>query len=479
MRKQTIWQRLNLALVLLILLLLAAVGIALWTAQVRSKITHRNDQLAAVCDRVERDLLVLSDSFRGTLLDSRNELEKRRSLAAESDLTRNLRKIETACREYPEVTNAVKVLADFSLGPLKSFEVQALETAAKSTTVISGYYSDNYNTLSLKRDQLLGDLFQQIEQVKSGETERILARELAGTIAITLVLLGAILVWRFESRIVTEPLTTLAAAMDRIAVDARQHQISADEMATRTAQVGTTTTHIATTSQELVNTVTELSRTAEHAATLAAEATAALARTETTMHRIMDTSGSITAKLALLTEKSNNINSVISTITKIADQTNLLSLNASIEAEKAGEYGLGFAVVAMEIRRLADQTAVATFDIEKSIKEMHEAASAGGAGMERFLEEVRQGAQGIQQLSDHLAQIAARVQTLGPRFQTVNHGMNAQANGARQVSDTLTEITSSLRRTADALRESNRAIEQWNGVAHGLQTSISLFKRPA
>ena len=64
----------------------------------------------------------------------------------------------------------------------------------------------------------------------------------------------------------------------------------------------------------------------------------------------MDAAGSINAKLTVLNEKAGNINQVITTITKVADQTNLLSLNAAIEAEKAGEYGRGFSVVAAEIR---------------------------------------------------------------------------------------------------------------------------------
>src|SRR5437764_8962766 len=128
------------------------------------------------------------------------------------------------------------------------------------------------------------------------------------------------------------------------------------------------------------------------------------------MLQIMDASGSITSKLAVLNEKTANINSVVTTITKVADQTNLLSLNAAIEAEKAGEYGLGFAVVAMEIRRLADQTAVATYDIAKMVKEMQSAVAAGVMGMDKFSEEVGRGMQEIQQVGRQLSEIIQQVQ---------------------------------------------------------------------
>jgi methyl-accepting chemotaxis protein WspA len=74
--------------------------------------------------------------------------------------------------------------------------------------------------------------------------------------------------------------------------------------------------------------------------------------------------------LGVLSEKAGTIRHVVTTIPKVADQTNLLSLNATIEAEKAGEYGRGFAVVASEIRPLADQAAVATHDIEQMVKEI-------------------------------------------------------------------------------------------------------------
>src|SRR6185295_5496342 len=147
------------------------------------------------------------------------------------------------------------------------------------------------------------------------------------------------------------------------------------------------------------------------------EAQEGLNRMDGTMRQIIDASATISSKLGLLNEKASNISSVVTTINKIADQTNLLSLNAAIEAEKAGEHGRGFSVVATEIRRLADQTAVATFDIGKMVKEIQAAVIAGVAGMDVFSGQVRRAMADVQQIGAGMTQIIRQVQTLAPRIE--------------------------------------------------------------
>jgi len=260
-----------------------------------------------------------------------------------------------------------------------------------------------------------------------------------------------------------------------IAATSKQQQATVTEIAATTAEVGATASRISATSKELARTMAELSAVADQTSTLAEGGQGGLVRMEATMGQIGAASELINSRLGLLSEKATNIGLVVTTINKVADQTNLLSLNAAIEAEKAGEHGRGFAVVAREIRRLADQTAIATFDIEQIVKEMQSAVSAGVMGIDKFADEVRRGREAIGEVTVQLTEIIAQVQTLPPSFESVNEGVQSQSISAGQISEALDQLSVASQQTADSLRQSNMAIEQLNDAARGLQNGVARF----
>lgn len=266
------------------------------------------------------------------------------------------------------------------------------------------------------------------------------------------------------------------ASVNQIAVTAKQQQATATEIAATTTEISATSKQIAATSRELVRTMSEVSGVAEQSAALAGSGQVGVARMEETMRHVMEAASFISARLAVLNEKAGGITQVVTTITKVADQTNLLSLNAAIEAEKAGEYGRGFSVVATEIRRLADQTAVATYDIEQMVKEIQAAVSAGVMGMDKFSEEVRRGMQEVQQVGDQLSQIIHQVQALAPRVESVNEGMQAQATGAEQITEALAQLGDAVHQTVESLRESSHVIDGLNNAASGMRNGVSRFR---
>ena len=187
-------------------------------------------------------------------------------------------------------------------------------------------------------------------------------------------------------------------------------------------------------------------------------------------------SKSISGRLEAINEKAENITNVVTTITKVADQTNLLSLNAAIEAEKAGEYGRGFNVVAREIRRLADQTAVATLDIDQMVQEMQSAVSAGVMEMDKFIAEVNCSAEDVGRISIQLARIIEQVQALSPSFENVNVSMGHQSENAQKINLSIVNLSEEMQQTMDSLRETYGAIEQLNEAARSLQDEVSRFK---
>ena len=528
MKKTTIWQRLNTTLLMLILVLLAGVGLALWVAEARMSATQRIEQLSATRDRIRYDVLLISDTVRGLLLDPKNDAEQNQKREAEVDLMATLNSIPANYTNDAPLMTTVNRLRAFASRTLDDFNRQVLDTAESDAAGAIMLYNRDYPEIRSQRRKLFAELTAEIASLRKEESAHVATLALLGLTPLGIILLAVPMVNRLHSSSVAQPLNQLVANLERmrqgdftqrlalgrrdefgvlsnglnrladdlselvgqvqrsgiqvnttaseISATAKQQQGTAHEIAATTAEIGATSKQISVTSRELVKTMSEVNQVAEETAELAGSGQTSIARMESTMRQIMEAASSITAKLAVLSEKTANINSVVTTITKVADQTNLLSLNAAIEAEKAGEYGLGFAVVALEIRRLADQTGVATYDIEKMVKEMQSAVAAGVMGMDKFSEEVRRGVEQVRQVSTHLAQIIHQVQTLPPRFQAVNEAMHGQAVGAQQISETLTQLGEAADQTAESLRQSNLSIEQLNGAARSLQTSVARFK---
>jgi methyl-accepting chemotaxis protein WspA len=527
-KKTSIWQRLNLALLLLVLVLLAGVGLALWVAEARMTAMQRNEQLSGARDRIRYDVLLISDTVRGLLLDPKNEAERKQQRDAEADLVATLNGLSAVHTNRASFVAALNNLREFIGRTLGGFNRQVLDTAERDGAGAIMLYNRDYPDIRAQRRKVFDEMSKEIENVRREGAERVRTMALVGLMPLAIILLAVPVVGRLHSTSVAQPLNQLVAKLERmrqgdftqrlaldrhdefgvlgdglnrlagdlselvgqvqksgiqlnttateISATAKRQEGTAHEIAATTAEIGATSRQISTTAKELVKTMNEVNQVAAETADLAGSGQTSIVHMESTMRQIMEAASSITAKLAVLSDKTANINSVVTTITKVADQTNLLSLNAAIEAEKAGEYGLGFAVVAMEIRRLADQTGVATYDIEKMVKEMQSAVAAGVMGMDKFSEEVRRGVEQIRQVSTHLAQIIRQVQTLTPRFQALNEAMHGQATGAQQISETLAQLGETADKTAESLRESNLSIEQLNGAAHSLQASVARFK---
>lgn len=274
---------------------------------------------------------------------------------------------------------------------------------------------------------------------------------------------------------VREGSVQLLSTSSQIAATARQQEGTVQGLSSATSEIAAAVREISATSDALAGTMEEVCSRAGQASSLAASGREGLGGIEATMTQLMESTASISAKLGIIRDKSESINAVVTTITKVADQTNLLSINAAIEAEKAGEYGRGFLVVAREIRRLADQTAVATLDIENMVRLMQDAVSAGVMQMDKFGGEFRSGVQRVKEINCQTGRIIEEVEGLSNRFQSVNEGMRSQSVAARQINEAMVPVASGTKETQVSLEEFIKATAYLRQSVELLNQEISQF----
>ena len=277
-------------------------------------------------------------------------------------------------------------------------------------------------------------------------------------------------------RHVQESGTLVTSSGAEIVTSARELEATSTEQAAATNEVAATAREINATARGLADTMGEVAAATGEAASLATTGQSELSRLGATVGRFSDSTRAVSGRLSDIHEKTANISLVVTAINKVAEQTNVLSLNASIEAEKAGEYGQGFSVVAREIRRLSDQTAVALLAIEDTIREVQGAVSAGVMEMDKFSDEMRRGVKEAAAVSGRLAGVIEQVQELSPRIESVNEGMQAQSESAGQIMESMTQLGDAAQQTARSLRELNAVAGRLDDASRGLDAEVSRFR---
>lgn len=273
--------------------------------------------------------------------------------------------------------------------------------------------------------------------------------------------------------------SAITSSIFQISASGKQLEATVTEQVASTHEVTATAQEIAKTAIQLRKTMERVSGLVEETDRAAREGQEEISSMEVSMKHLSSATILISNRLGTIRDRANQINSVVTTITKVADRTNLLSLNAAIEAEKAGEYGKGFSVVSREIRRLADQTAISTLEIEDTVKEMQFAVSAGVMEMDKFTNEVNQNVEDIASIGIKLSNIIKQVQTLAPRFEKVNIGMENQTEAAQQISEAMEQLSEASSQTAKAIKGINDAMLGLRTASYELRQQISAnYKEP-
>lgn len=312
-----------------------------------------------------------------------------------------------------------------------------------------------------------GDLASVIEPIGRGEPRRLL-ESMRSAVRSLAALLGRL-------RAGARELDRTAAEIRRTAKD--QEEVAQGFGASAT-QVAAAVTEMTGTGRELAGTMSVVAEAAGNAAAAAGRGREGLAELDARARSLRDATDGVARRLATIRERATAINAVVTTITRVADRTNLLSINAALEAEKAGRSGVGFQVVAREINRLSEQTAEATTDIERIVAEMQESVAEGVDEMGRFSRVMEESAATSSQIAGRLSEVISLVEDLQRRFRSVAEGVEAQSIGTRQIAEAMTQLSDGARRTIAAVQAFVAASEQLERSAKSLDADVARFKLP-
>ncbi len=272
-----------------------------------------------------------------------------------------------------------------------------------------------------------------------------------------------------EAARLTGGVRSLEATMGTIAAESSQLADISSSNAATIEQITVAVSHIADNAGDADRLMHETGELSAKGVQQVREAASNAART-------MDEVNALSSVLEQLETSSEQISSIVEVIREIADQTNLLALNAAIEAARAGEQGRGFAVVADEVRKLAERTAGATLEIGKMIERVRTETGQAAARMRTTTAEVQTSVTLSNTAAERIADMQARLQEAIERIGEIALSTREQTNATTLMAQSTEQINARLLAADDALQTARRTLSEMRAVADATERLLSGFK---
>jgi methyl-accepting chemotaxis protein len=274
---------------------------------------------------------------------------------------------------------------------------------------------------------------------------------------------------------VTEAVSATASASTEISSSTEEMAAGAQEQTQQAAEVASAVEEMTKTIMDTTKNASEAASTAKHAGASAKEGGRVVMETMEGMARIADVVKQSASTVQALGRSSDQIGEIVQVIDDIADQTNLLALNAAIEAARAGEQGRGFAVVADEVRKLAERTTKATKEIAMMIKQIQKDTTGAVESMNRGTVEVEKGRLLAEQSSVSLKEIINGAEKVVDVVTQVAAASEEQSSASEQISKNIEAISSVTQESASGTQQIARAAEDLNRLTSNLQELLGQF----
>ena len=268
----------------------------------------------------------------------------------------------------------------------------------------------------------------------------------------------------------------VSSASTQLSAQIEQSDRGAAESAQRLSEAATAMNEMNATVQEVAKNAGSASAASAETKQKAEAGAEVVAKAVQSIELVHQMSLELKGDMVQLNEHAQDITRIMNVISDIADQTNLLALNAAIEAARAGEAGRGFAVVADEVRKLAEKTMASTNDVGNAIKAIQESTAKSMTGVDNAVERISEANELASRSGRALGEIVATVEATGDQVNAIATASEEQSAASEEINQSIVQVNDMSRQTAEAMAEAAKAVSDLAAQAQGLTNLIQELK---